>query len=220
MGVSKQNQCVMGIWSTTELFQICAYIEIAYCRVECCRYFSSSPNFSDNERPKSSWKNMDISLFFKDCYYSFGSRPLHLPRFLLFPIFQPSLVFHSSSDSRWNHLAVWLTNSNSTILNGTQNPCNLIRRKGRATNSSKVTEGKGFGQLGSIRQLSAQEMSEAATRPVIKTCDVISAELKDNFLFVSLIFSHEGETVIDRSVLLLIRNLDSDLDPYVAAIWH
>ncbi|XP_046646453.1 uncharacterized protein LOC124336716 [Daphnia pulicaria] len=45
------------------------------------------------------------------------------------------------------------------------NPCNLIRRKGRATNSSKVTEGKGFGQLGSIRQLSAQEMSEAATRP-------------------------------------------------------
>lgn len=64
LGVSKQNQCVMGIWSTTELFQICAYIEIAYCRVECCRYFSSSPNFSDNERPKSSWKNMDISLFF------------------------------------------------------------------------------------------------------------------------------------------------------------
>jgi hypothetical protein len=94
----------------------------------------------------------------------------------------------------------------------------LIRRKGRATNSSKVTEGKGFGQLGSIRQLSAQEMSEAATRPVIKTCDVISAELKDNFLFVSLIFSHEGETVIDRSVLLLIRNLDLDLDHYVAAI--
>nr|CAH0103652.1 unnamed protein product [Daphnia galeata] len=45
------------------------------------------------------------------------------------------------------------------------NPCNLIRRKGRATNSSKVMEGKGFGQLGSIRQLSAQEMSESATRP-------------------------------------------------------
>jgi hypothetical protein len=26
--------------------------------------------------------------------------------------------------------------------------------------------------------------------------------------------------VIDRSVLLLIRNLDLDLDHYVAAIWH
>ncbi|XP_057365003.1 uncharacterized protein LOC130685690 [Daphnia carinata] len=49
------------------------------------------------------------------------------------------------------------------------NPCNLIRRKGRATNTSKVkaTEEKGLGHLGSIRQLTAQDMSDAVrpTRP-------------------------------------------------------
>ncbi|KZS07864.1 Uncharacterized protein APZ42_028203 [Daphnia magna] len=49
------------------------------------------------------------------------------------------------------------------------NPCNLIRRKGRAASTSKVkiTEEKGLGHLGSIRQLTAQDMSDAVrpTRP-------------------------------------------------------
>ncbi len=117
--------------------------------------FGLSSNYSDNEGPKCNRQNIGL---LAQIVTTIGSRPLcFCPAFSYFPLKFRSLMAEPSSGETTNSI---------TFIYARQNPCNLIRRKGRGANSSKFMEGKGFGQLGSIRQLTAQEMSEAAVRPV------------------------------------------------------